>query len=65
MTVEKGNELTSDKLDGKNATLDELTDVVLKRYDEGVEVEQIATSLNAPRYLIESILISQRNVYFR
>lgn len=65
MTVEKGKELTSDKLDWKNATLDELTDVVLKRYDEGVEVEQIATSLNVAQYLIASILISQRDVYFR
>lgn len=49
----------------ESQSLEEITGKVLKLYDDDVNVDEIAVMTNSPRYLIESILISQREVYFR
>lgn len=48
-----------------NKSLNEIEDEVLKLCDDGVDVEEIVTLTKTPRYLIESILKRQRDVYFR
>ena len=48
-----------------NESLEKLTEDVLNYYDQDVDVEEIAVLTKTPRYLIESILIEQRDVYFR
>jgi hypothetical protein len=45
--------------------LKKITEEVLRLDDEGKDVDEIAEILKIERYLVESVLISERRVYFR
>lgn len=48
-----------------NDTLENIEKEVLRLYDDGKDIQDIAASVSVPGYLVESILVEKRNVYFR
>lgn len=48
-----------------NSLYDAIVSNVLKLFDDGVNVDEIVVITKEPRYLIETILVNQRNIYFR
>lgn len=49
----------------ENKSLDELTDEVLKLYDEGKDLKEIAKLCSTSEALVASILVQTRDIYFR
>ncbi|MFY0516297.1 hypothetical protein ACOMCU_00505 [Lysinibacillus sp. UGB7] len=49
----------------ENKSLDEITNEVLKLYEKGKETQEIAKLCSIPEYLVESILIQIKGIYFR
>jgi hypothetical protein len=63
--IESRIKLNTVKKYEKAKNLDELTDQVLELDDLGKSVEEMASILNEPRYMIEVILVEQRKYMFR
>lgn len=49
----------------ENKSLEELTDEVLELYEKGKETEEIADLCLIPEYLVASILVQTKGIYFR
>lgn len=49
----------------ENKSLDEITDEILKLYDEGKDLKDIAKLCLTSEALVASILVQTRDVYFR
>lgn len=49
----------------ENKSLDEITDEVLKLYEEGKATQEIAKMCAIPEYLVQSILIQTKDIIFR
>lgn len=48
-----------------NTTFDEVQQKVLDMYKEDKDLDTIASTLDIPRYLVESILVSEYRIFFR
>ena len=49
----------------EHKSLDELTDKVVELYEKGKETQEIAELCSVQEYLVASILVQTKGVYFR